>query len=174
MVFHIMKQIAVCCRRPLINKTLRFYGIYEPPYLSKPREGAPFYPVLNIQMRGYVYPLLENYQSFIHRIAKTLDIDVEDSFAYPHKEYKVERYKKNSAIVDSEYALKLYERDIQISNVSTTTCPILIRILEATLPEGVSLHIDKYDSDLGKKRYIPDKDLLDMKSELTEMRKPRT
>lgn len=58
---------------------------------------------------------------------------------------------------------------MQISNVSSTICPIFIRILEATLPEGVSLSIHKYDPILKKKCLIPNKELLDLKTELREM-----
>lgn len=91
------------------------------------------------------------------------------SFPLPHREYKVKRYKTGGTIVDAEYDLKIYERNIQISNVLSTKYPILIRILEATLPEGVTLHVDKYDPSLEKKRFIPNKDLFDVKKELDEL-----
>lgn len=87
----------------------------------------------------------------------------------PHREYKIKRYKKGGTIVDAEYDLKIYERDIQISDMSSIKLPILIRILEATLPEGVSLHVDKYDPLLEKKRLIPNRDLIDIKKELEEL-----
>ena len=171
MALNVIRQVTTSCRHSLFNKSLRFYGIYEPPYLKVKEPEIPLYPVLNIQIRGYVYPLLESYQSFIHKVANVLDVDVEDSFGFPHQEYKVKRFKKESAVVDTEYHLRLYERDIQVSNVTSTKCPILIRILEATLPEGVSLHIDTLDPMLDKRRYIPDKELLDLKSELSSMKK---
>lgn len=66
----------------------------------------------------------------------------------------------------AEYHLKLYQRNIQVSEISTTKCSILIRILEATLPQGVILNIDVFDPILEKKRYVPDKELLDLKSSL--------
>lgn len=90
------------------------------------------------------------------------------SIAFPHREFKIKRFKKGSTIVDSEYDLKIFERDIQISNVSSTKCPIFIRVLEASLPEGVSLVIDKYDPILQKKRLIPNKELIDVKNELEQ------
>lgn len=174
MILSVLKQFTTYYRCPLFNKGIRFYGIYEPPYLKKKEYEIPIYPVLNIQIKGYKYSLLESYQSFIHKIIKVFDITIDDSFAFPHKEFKIKKLKKNSSIIDAEYHLKIYERDIQISNVSSTICPIFIRILEATLPEGVSLSIHEYDPILKKKCAIPNKELLDLKAELQEMIKDRT
>ncbi|XP_012166343.1 39S ribosomal protein L48, mitochondrial isoform X2 [Bombus terrestris] len=129
----------------------------------------PICPDLNIQIRGYNYPVLENYQSFVHKIAKVFNFTIDQSFPMPHREYKIKRYKKGGTIVDAVYDLKIYERDIQISDMSSIKLPILIRILEATLPEGVSLHVDKYDPLLEKKRLIPNRDLIDIKKELDEL-----
>ncbi|CAK9811206.1 39S ribosomal protein L48, mitochondrial [Anthophora plagiata] len=166
MVLNVFKQMTMYCRRSLINKTVRFYGIYEPPYLKQKEYEIPVYPTLNIQIRGYKYPLLESYQTFIHKLARELKITVENSFAFPHREFKIKKFKRGTTIIDSEYKLKIYERDIQVSNVTSIQCPIFIRILEATLPEGVSLCIDHVDPLLEKKRLIPNKELLDLKSEL--------
>ncbi|XP_043799647.1 39S ribosomal protein L48, mitochondrial [Apis laboriosa] len=174
MILSVLKQFTTYYRCPLFNKGIRFYGIYEPPYLKKKEYEIPIYPVLNIQIKGYKYSLLESYQSFIHKIAKVLDITIDDSFAFPHKEFKIKKFKKNSTVIDAEYHLKIYERDIQISNISSTLCPILIRILEATLPEGVSLSIHEYDPILKKKCIIPNKELLDLKTELQEMTEHKT
>lgn len=168
MVLNVFRRAVTCYRYPSINKTVRFYGIYEPPYLKKIYD-MPVYPVLNIQIRGYVYPVLESYQSYIHRIAGVLNITVNDGFAFPHREFIVKRFKPGGTVVDSEYDLKIFERDLQVSDVTSATCPIFIRILEATLPEGVSLSIDKYDPSVQKKRFIPDKELLELKSEIDEI-----
>lgn len=58
--------------------------------------------------------------------------------------------------------------------MSSVICPILIRILESTLPEGVSLSIHEYDPILKKKCLIPNKELLDLKAELEELTKDKT
>lgn len=44
--------------------------------MLKPK--VPIYPMLNVQIKGYIYPVLENYQSFVHKIAKLMDIDVDN------------------------------------------------------------------------------------------------
>lgn len=91
----------------------------------------------------------------------------------PHQEHKIQRYKKASTIIDSEYTLRLYERNTLLSNITSIKLPILIRILEASLPMGVSLHVSVYDPEMQKRRYIPDRVLLDLKSELSEIQKPK-
>lgn len=173
MALNLIKQVSTCCRRRLMNTSMRFYGLYDPPYLSVKYKGPPRYPVLNIQIKGYVYPMLEKYQSLIHSIANELDVDVEDSYAFPHQELKIERYKKQSEIVDASYNLKIFERNIVASNITSTKIPILIKLLETTLPVGVSLHVDAYNPEKEAKRYVPDKELFDLKTELDDMKNPK-
>lgn len=45
-------------------------------------------------------------------------------------------------------------------------------MLEATLPEGVNLQIAEFEFDLERKRYVPDKELLELKSELVSLHNP--
>lgn len=60
---------------------------------------------------------------------------------------------------------------MQLSEISSLKCSVLIRALEAALPQGVTLNIDVYDPKLEKKRYVPDKELIDLKSSLDELKK---
>lgn len=57
-----------------------------------------------------------------------------------------------------------------MSEVSSIKCSVLIRALEATLPQGVTLNVNIYDPTLEEKRYIPDKELIDLKSALVTLR----
>jgi large subunit ribosomal protein L48 len=41
----------------------------------------PLYTTLNIQLKGYDFPVLENYQKLVHKIAESMDIEVEDGYA---------------------------------------------------------------------------------------------
>ncbi|XP_076170355.1 mitochondrial ribosomal protein L48 isoform X2 [Ptiloglossa arizonensis] len=163
------EEVTTCCHRSIVNRTLRFYSIYEPPYLKQKLKGPPEYSTLTIQIKGYVFPILESYQSYIYKIANLLDVNVTDSFAFPHREYNIKKFKKSSEIKDCEYQLRMYERDMLVSNVSSIKCPILIRILEATLPEGVHLHVYTYNPEEEKKRYIPDMQLHTLKSQLGDL-----
>lgn len=38
----------------------------------------PQYESLNVQIKGYDYPILESYQRYLHSVAEYLDIDVAD------------------------------------------------------------------------------------------------
>lgn len=153
------------------NILCRRYALYEPDYLEALKPKVPIYPILNVQITGYIYPVLESYQSFIHRVAKIMDIDVDDSWALPAKELKIQRYKPRSTIVVAEYKLNIYERNIQLADITATQCPLLIRILETTLPEGVNLNVSIFDPDRELKRYVPDKLLLTMKTQLQDLKK---
>jgi len=39
---------------------------------------VPLYNTLNIQMKGYDYPVLESFQKYIHSLATNLDISVDE------------------------------------------------------------------------------------------------
>lgn len=139
------------------------YSLYEPDYLEAAKSKIPLYSMLNVQIKGYVYPVLENYQSFIHKIAEYMEIDVDNGWPLPPQVLKIQKYKPSSTAVIAEYNLNIYERNIQLADVTSIQYPILTRTLEAALPEGVSLNIAIFDPALEEKRYIPDKELLDMK-----------
>lgn len=38
----------------------------------------PLYPTINIQVKGYDYPVLEQFQKLVHQLAENMDIDVEN------------------------------------------------------------------------------------------------
>lgn len=149
----------------------RHYSLYEPDYLEASKSKIPDYEKLNVQIKGYNYAVLESYHSVISRFAKLMNIEVDGSWAFPATVLKVQKYKKGTTVVDAEYDLHLYERHTQLKNVTSTRCPILIRTLEATLPEGVFLKVELFDPDLELKRYIPDKELLEKKSLLETYQK---
>lgn len=79
---------------------------------------VPLYDTLNVQLRGYDYPVLESYQKFLHTMAKNMDIDVEDCWATPAQELQISTYKPQSEIVANTYLLKKYERTVQITDIS--------------------------------------------------------
>jgi len=60
--------------------------------------------------------VLESYQKFLNSMANAMDLDVSNGWAVPPQHFQVQRFKPQSALVDSEYKLKLYERTIQVSN----------------------------------------------------------
>ncbi|KAI8422281.1 hypothetical protein MSG28_006165 [Choristoneura fumiferana] len=87
--------------------------LYEPDYLISMEPDEPVYDCLNLQIKGYDFALLEACQSQIHRYAEVMGLQVDDSWATPAKQLKVQRFKPNSTVVDAEYSLNVYERNVQ-------------------------------------------------------------
>ncbi|XP_011694720.1 PREDICTED: uncharacterized protein LOC105454071 [Wasmannia auropunctata] len=174
MALNLIKQIAVLGQRSLATKILsaKFYtgSLYEPDYLETGKSKFPLLPMINVQIRGYDYPVLECYQSFVHKVADIIQIDVDNGWPLPPQEFKIQKYKTGTTAIVSEYSLKVYERNIQMSEVSCVKCSVLIRVLEAALPQGVSLNVNIYDPVVEGKRYIPDKELIDLKSTLETLK----
>lgn len=140
--------------------------IYEPPYLDALKPEFPTYDVINVKITGYDFPILESYQRFVHRIAESLQLDVSECWAHPPKKEQIVRYKPNSALVESEYKLTTYERYVQINDIEAPTYPLFVRFIQTGLPEGVTLSIVHHTDFLEESRYVPDKDLLDLKAQL--------
>ncbi|XP_070166223.1 large ribosomal subunit protein mL48 [Polyergus mexicanus] len=174
MTLNLIKQIIPIKQHSIIRKTLsaKFYtgSLYEPDYLETGKSKFPLLPVIDIQIKGYNYSVLECYQTFMDKLADSMQIDVDNSWALPPQELKIQKYKTGTTAIISEYNLKIYERHTQLSEVSGIKCSILIRILEASLPQGITLNVDTYDPALKWKRYVPDKELLDLKSTLDTMK----
>lgn len=126
----------------------------------------PVYDVINVKITGYDFPVLESYQRFVHRIATALNLDVSDCWAHPPKKEHILRFKPNSAVVESEYKLTTYERYVQICDLEAPTYPLFLRFIQSGLPEGVTLSVVHHTETLEESRYVPDKDLLDLKAQL--------
>ncbi|XP_049763101.1 39S ribosomal protein L48, mitochondrial [Schistocerca cancellata] len=151
----------------------RNYSIYEPDYLDALKPKIPVYDAINIQIKGYDYPVLEHYQKFIHNLSENMNIEVEDGWALPAQTQTVQRFKPQSTVVDSEYKLSIYERNVQIVDVPSTTLAILLNILRATVPEGVNLSVHEHSPEHEEIRYVPDQELLELKSQLEALGGPR-
>lgn len=82
---------------------------------------------------------------------------------------QIQKYKQNSAVIDAEYRLPIYERNIQISDVQSPLYSLLLRIAQATLPEGVTLEVIEHTVEEAERRYVPDKDLLELRTQLDDM-----
>ncbi|XP_030384617.1 39S ribosomal protein L48, mitochondrial [Scaptodrosophila lebanonensis] len=162
-------QIILKAQRPLSSIRLSSSSIYEPDYLDSLKPKYPQFESLNVQIKGYDYPILESYQSFLHSVAEYLDIDVLDCYALPPQQTQVQRLRPNSAVVEAEYKLTTYERSLQLNNVEAPVYPQFLRIAEAALPEGVKLTVQQHTDDCEERRYVPDRDLLDLKAELERM-----
>lgn len=136
----------------------------------------PKYPeyVLNFQIKGYDFPVLESYQKYLHRVAMNfeyMDCEVEDSWALPPKVLKIQRFKPKASVVDSEYTLKVYERTLQLCNLKAHLYPTFLRLAQEALPEGVELSVEEHTHDVEELRFVPDRELIELKNQLEDMRK---
>ncbi|XP_033222801.1 uncharacterized protein LOC117176655 [Belonocnema kinseyi] len=78
MAFSVLKNIIRPTRCSQLNKICsRCYSLWVPDYLEALRPKIPLYPTLNIQIRGYDYPIVEKFQGFIHDLVTEMDMDVE-------------------------------------------------------------------------------------------------
>lgn len=84
----------------------------------------------------------------------------------PPQHVTAKRLRPKSSAVDAEYRLTVYERNLQLEDVNAPIYPVFLRIIRAALPEGVELTIQENTEDLEERRYVPDRDLLELKAEL--------
>lgn len=91
------------------------------------------------------------------------------SYALPPQQKQVQRLRPNSTVIDAEYQLTIYERNLQMMDVDAPIYPVFLRIAQAALPEGVNLTVEEHTDECEERRYVPDKDLLDLKAELEKM-----
>ncbi|KAJ2942566.1 hypothetical protein O0L34_g2034 [Tuta absoluta] len=148
--------------------------LYEPDYLISMEPDEPVYDCLNLQLKGYDYALLEAAQGQIHRYAEIMGIEVEECWATPATQYKVQRFKPGGTVVDAEYHLNVYERNVQVADVPAWALGSLLRVSRAVLPEGCTLHVHEHTPDHEEIRYVPDNQLLELKAQLEGMGGART
>ncbi|KAJ3658183.1 hypothetical protein Zmor_009939 [Zophobas morio] len=151
---------------------LHYSSFYEPSYLESMKSKVPMYDTLNIQLRGHDYPILENYQKFVHNLMKNMEVNVEDAWGTPHQEIQITTLKAKSEIVTAQYNLKTYERTVQITDVVSTQLPLILRALEASTPSGVTVHVLSHEEWHEEVKYVPDTELKQLKQELDDLGGP--
>ncbi|VVD04607.1 uncharacterized protein LOC126971705 [Leptidea sinapis] len=143
--------------------------LYEPDYLISMEPDEPVYDCLNFQLKGYDFTLLENCQSEIHRYAEAMGIQVDECWATPAKQLNIQRFKPGGTVVDSEYQLNVYERNVQVVDVPAWALGTLLRVSRALLPEGCTLNVHEHTPEHEEIRYVPDNELIELKQQLEEM-----
>lgn len=133
----------------------------------------PTYDIINIEITGYDYPIIESYQKLVHQACDNLEMSVADCWALPAKEETVTKFKPETSTVDATYTMRTFKRVVQLEQVKAHQLPLLTRIIQAGLPEGVKFSIMEHVTDIhDKERYVPDKELIDLKQELTDIGGP--
>ncbi|CAL8111273.1 unnamed protein product [Orchesella dallaii] len=131
---------------------------------------VPLYDAINIQVKGYDFAILEKFAKYVHNTADRVGLEVEDSWGTPCKNLKVTKLKPESTSVETDYLLSLYERNVQIVNVSASLLPIFVNIVEASIPAGVTMRVHPHLPEHTEIRYVPDLQLKELKTQLQDMR----
>lgn len=87
---------------------------------------------------------------------------------------QIQRLKPQSTVIETEYKLITYNRTIQLANVAAPLYQVLLRTCQAAQPEGVALRVVEHSDDHEEVRYVPDRELLELKEQLDEMGGPST
>jgi len=141
---------------------------FEPDYLDSAIPPIPTYPLVNIQLKGYNFDVLESFQSYVHGVAENMGIDVAEAWATPAKSHKVSTYFEGGTRVKNEVTLNTFERNVQVSNLRSVDAPILVDIIRTTLPEGVHLSIHQHEQEHYEERFIPDPFIDSIRAELAQ------
>ena len=91
------------------------------------------------------------------------------SWATPCRELEVKTYKVGGTNVRDIYEVSLYERNVQVENLSSLDAPLLIDLLRRTLPQGILLSVHPHLEEHFEARVIPDPLMQDLKKELGDI-----
>lgn len=128
------------------------------------------YKLLDLQIKGYDYVVLEKYQSYLHKTMKKMDFEVVKAWSVPHQELQFENLGDKTSAIENTYKIKIYERNLQMKNALTTKLPLLIDIINMTSPPGVSFSIVRHTDEEDDKIYFKDSVLQKLKEDLQELK----
>lgn len=144
--------------------------LHEPAYLADLKPKVGYYELLNLQLRGYDFVVLEKYQSYLHKMMTKMNIKVVKAWSAPHQELQMQLLGDRNTSIEQEYRLKIYERNIQMKDALVTKLPLLIDIINITSPPGVSFSIDRHTEAEDDRLCFKDSILENLKAELEELK----
>lgn len=144
--------------------------LHEPAYLVDLKPKIGYYDLLNLQLKGYDFVVLEKYQSYIHKTMKKMQFQVVKAWSAPHQELQLETLGDKTTAIENEYKIKIYERNLQMKDALVTKLPLLIDIINMTSPPGVSFSIHRHSSEHEDKLYFRDSVLENLREELQELK----
>ncbi len=145
-------------------KAVKFY---DPPYINK-KAPFPNYELLNINLHGYDYSVLDTFFRYLERLCTSLKIEVVEAYAMPCRNLKVKTYQPFSATLDREFKLNNYHRVVKIQSLKSTMAPLLFEAIQLNLPEGVQLNVTVPTEEESEFRYVPDIELNELKQKLED------
>lgn len=166
-------RVSCLASRLFANTTQRCLSShFEPPYLDVTVPEIPEYPLLNVQMKSHDFTMLEHYAKWVHKTAVNMGIEVEDTWATPSERLRIQTFKPMSTKLDSEYKLHIYERTVQLADLSSILAPLFMEVIQHGLPEGVELSVHEHLPEHSEVRYIPDLELKELRARLDELGGP--
>lgn len=133
------------------------------------RAAVGFYELVNLQLKGYDFVVLEKYQSYLHKTMKKLDFKVSKAWSAPHQDLQVENLADRSTAIEHSHKIKVYERNIQMKEALVTKLPILIDIIHSTMPPGVSFNMRRHTPEDEGRLYFKDSVLEKLKEDLKDL-----
>ncbi|XP_077518837.1 mitochondrial ribosomal protein L48 [Amblyomma americanum] len=146
---------------------------HEPEYLQYLKPPLPVYEgLVNVQLKGYDFTVLEHNAKKVAKIAAMLGIKVSECWATPLESMSISTYKPQSTVVEETYNLNVYERNIQVSELSGVMAPVFVEAVQGILSEGVRLSVHRHLPEHEEIRYVPDLELEELQRQLEEIVNP--
>lgn len=161
-------QVTTNSTRTITHDTVP--NLHEPAYLEDMKPKVGYYDLLNLQIKGYDFVVLEKYQGYLHKTMKRMDFNVVKAWSAPHQELQLENLGDKTTAIETIYKIKIYERNIQMKDALVTKLPLLIDIINITSPPGVSFSIHRHTLADEDRLYFRDSVLEKLKEELEELK----
>ncbi|XP_034255338.1 uncharacterized protein LOC117653639 [Thrips palmi] len=146
--------------------------VYEPGYLDKLKPAIPPYDLIDIEMKGYDFAVLENLQSIVCKLLTASNIDVIDGWAVRAESWHIQRFEPNSSKVAGEFNMKEYKRMLQLADLPATKLGLVIELLQSVAPPGVTCSVLQHSEQIEKDKYIPDMGIKALQEQLDELGGP--
>ncbi|KAI1304256.1 39S ribosomal protein L48, mitochondrial [Halotydeus destructor] len=155
-----------------VPKTTYIKDIHEPKYLEYLKPRIPYYDIITLQVKGYDFTVLEEYTSFVQKVAKQLGIKENKYWASPCVTTKYDTFQPSSEVIESSYKVNIFERNVQFKHMTSRQAPLLIGIVQQAKPAGVTISVHPHDDEQDLVRYIPDLQLEELEKELEDWKRP--
>jgi large subunit ribosomal protein L48 len=141
---------------------------FEPDYLETEGVTIPLYPPLNIQLKGYNFDVLEQFQSWVHRLAENMGVDVPSAWATPAQSLVITTFQEGGLRPKDSYNVYLYERNVKVVNLRSVDASTLIDVIQRALPEGVQFSLHEHSVEAEELRWIADPFIDKLRTELSD------
>ncbi|XP_074595206.1 mitochondrial ribosomal protein L48 [Brevipalpus obovatus] len=149
------------------NPTL-LSGINEPEYIDLLKPPTPFHQLINIKLMCPDFVYLERFTKFLQKRLPQIGLNVNKYWPLQHLEYKYDLLKHEESIVENSMVLKFYRRVLQLKDTEAYKLPMIIQIIDASKPSGLTYAIAEHSEADEIARYVEDTNLKAMKTELAE------